>query len=399
MPRLTRRWAIALSVVIVGAALAAFANAGGPVSHPRGGSRATPRASRRAPGGFARRAGRTDPLSLAQLAGQRIVYAYAGLVPPRSLLSLIRAGEAAGVILFSNNIASTRQISSVVREFQTASTQSPVHARLLILTDQEGGDVRRLPGAPLLSQRQIGESVNRLSRARRAGAGAAMNLSAAGINVNLAPVLDVFRQRGNFIDQFQRSYSSNPGVVAELGGAFISEQQRRGVAATAKHFPGLGAATRQQNTDARRVVLNLSLNELRHVDGLPYRAAIAAGVKLVMTSWAIYPALDPHLPAGLSRAVIQGELRRHLGFKGITITDAITAGALARFGSLGQRGVLAARVGADLIICSATNPDQNTPADGMAVLTAIKHALASGALSQLAARQAAAAVLALRRNP
>jgi beta-N-acetylhexosaminidase len=388
---LTRRWAIALPVVIVAGVLAALSVAGRPASRPRGTSQATPRATRTAPRSqphlaFARRAPRKDALSLARLAGQRIVYAYAGLEPPQSLLALIRAGEAAGVILFSNNIASTPQISAVILELQSASTQSPLHARLLILTDQEGGEVRRLPGAPVLSERQIGESVDRLSLARSAGAGAAINLSAAGINVNLAPVLDVFRQPGDFIDEF-------------LGGAFTSAQQDRGVAATAKHFPGLGAATRDQNTDAGPVVLNLSLSELRRADELPYRTAIAAGVKLVMTSWAIYPALDPHLPAGLSSAVIQGELRRHLGFKGITITDAITAGALARFGSLGQRGLLAARAGADLIICSATNPDQNTPADGMAVLSAIKSALASGEMNQLAARHAAAAVLALRRDP
>lgn len=404
MRRLTRRWAIALQVVIVASALAALANAGSPASRRRGRSQAAPRATGTAPRSqphvaSARRAPRKDALSLAQLAGQRIIYAYAGLEPPQSLLALIRSGEAAGVIFFSNNIASTPQISAVTRELQAASTQSPLHARLLILTDQEGGEVRRLPGSPVLSERQIGESADRLSLARSAGAGAATNLSAAGINVNLAPVLDVFRQPDDFIDEFQRSYSSDPGAVAELGGAFISAQQAQGVAAAAKHFPGLGAATREQNTDAGPVVLNLSLSELRHVDELPYRTAIAAGVKLVMTSWAIYPALDPRRPAGLSPAVIHGELRRHLGFKGITITDAITAAALARFGSLGQRGLLAARAGADLIICSATNPDQNTPGDGMAVLTAIKSALASGELNQLAARHAAAAVLALRRDP
>jgi beta-N-acetylhexosaminidase len=100
----------------------------------------------------------------------------------------------------------------------------------------------------------------------------------------------------------------------------------------------------------------------------------------------------------VSPAIIQGELRHHLGSNGITITDAITAGALARFGSLGERGILAARAGSDLIICSATHPADNTPADGVAVLTALKSALVNGELSQLAARQAAAAVLALRRH-
>lgn len=404
MRRLTGRWAVALLLLIVFAALAALANLGSSSSrslqspHP---TRQVPRVRQdvRAPATGARRAARKPTLTLAQLAGQRIVYAYAGLEPPQSLLSLIRAGEAAGVILFSNNIASVPQISAVARELVAASAQSPIHAPLLILTDQEGGEVRRLPGAPVLSERQIGMSPNRLALAHSAGVGAALNLKAAGINVNLAPVLDVFRQPGDFIDEFQRSYSNDPQVAAELGAAFISAQQPLGVAATAKHFPGLGAATRNQNTDAAPVVLNLPLSQLRQVDELPYQAAIAAGVKLVMTSWATYPALDPHLPAGLSPAVIGGELRGHLGFDGITITDAITASALARFGSLGQRGVLAARAGADLIICSATNPADNTPADGLSVLAALRSAFSNGHLSQAAARQAAAAVLALREHP
>jgi beta-N-acetylhexosaminidase len=402
--RLTGRWAIALPLLMLAAALAVLATAGSPGSHSLGGSHPTHRAAGVPPqvparAVLSRRAAHKRTLTLAQLAGQRIIYAYAGLQPPSSLLALIRAGEAAGVILFSNNIASAPQITAVIHELQAASARSPLHAPLLILTDQEGGDVRRLPGAPVLSERQIGMSPNRLPLARSAGVGAAVNLAAAGINVNLAPVLDVFRQPGDFIDEFQRSYSSDPEVAAELGAAFISAQERQGVASTAKHFPGLGAATRDQNTDAAPVVLNLSLSELRHVDELPYQAAITAGVKLVMTSWALYPALDPHLPAGLSPRVIEGELRRRLGFKGITITDAITAAALRRFGSLGQRGVLAARAGADLIICSATNPADNTPTDGVAVLAALKSALASGEFSQPAARQAAAAVLALRRHP
>jgi len=76
------------------------------------------------------------------------------------------------------------------------------------------------------------------------------------MNVNLAPVLDVFRQPENFIDEYQRSYSSNPDTVARLGASFIAAQQQMGVAATAKHFPGLGSATQAQNTDLGPVTLN-----------------------------------------------------------------------------------------------------------------------------------------------
>jgi beta-N-acetylhexosaminidase len=335
-------------------------------------------------------------LSTQQLAGQRIIYSYAGLKPPASLLSAIRAGEAGGVIFFAPNVSSVSQLRGVIAQLQRAALASPVHAPLLMLTDQEGGEVRRLPGAPALSEKQIGQSSNDASLAASAGAGAAATLSGAGLNVNLAPVLDVYRQAGNFIDEFQRSYSSNPATVARLGRAFISAQQHKNVAATAKHFPGLGAATRSQNTDERPVKLGVSLATLRAVDELPYKSAIAAGVKLVMTSWATYPALDPSRPAGLSSKVIEGELRGRLGFKGVTITDGIDAGAVTPFGSLSRRSVLAAGAGADLILCAATVPQDNTPSIGITARNAIASALGAHQLGRAAAQQAAGRVLALR---
>jgi beta-N-acetylhexosaminidase len=338
-------------------------------------------------------------LSLQQLAGQRIVFAFAGLKPPSSLLAAIRAGEAGGVIFFGPNVASRAQLQGVIDELQRASLASPLHDRLLMLTDQEGGPIRRLPGAPTLSEKQIGQSANAVAAAASAGAGAGRNLAGVGINVNLAPVLDVYRRPGDFIDQYQRSYSSQPRAVAQLGRAFISAQQRYRVAATAKHFPGLGAASQSQNTDLAPVTLNVSLSTLRAVDEAPYPSAIAAGVKLVMTSWATYPALDPHLPAGLSPAVIQGELRGRLGFRGVTITDAIEAGALGPFGSVGRRADLAAAAGADLILCATTNPDDNTPALGVAARNAIASFLGHGQLSRRAALQVAGRILALRASP
>jgi beta-N-acetylhexosaminidase len=338
-------------------------------------------------------------LSLAQLAGQRIIYAYSGLTPPQSLLARIRAGEAAGVIFFGPNIASTAQIRAVIGELQSANASSPVHAPLLMMVDQEGGLIRRLPGAPTLSEKQIGAAPNASALAAQAGTGAGNNLLAVGITVNLAPVVDVYRQAGNFIDQYQRSYSSNAAIVAQLAGTFITAQQQTGVAATAKHFPGLGAATTTQSTDDAPVTLNPSLNELRSIDEVPYQIAIAAGVKLVMTSWATYPALDPHLPAGLSSTVIHGELRGRLGFHGVTITDGLGAGALARFGGFAQRGLLAAHAGADLLLCSTTNVNDNTPANGTAVLDALVAALSSHHLDRTYAEQAAARVITLRSSP
>jgi beta-N-acetylhexosaminidase len=338
-------------------------------------------------------------LTIDQLAGQRIIYAYAGLRPPATLLAAIRSGEAGGVIFFGPNIASRPQIRGVVAQLQRASLASPAHAPLLVMTDQEGGEVRRLPGPPALSEKQIGQSPAGGSLARAAGTGAAGTLAGVGMNVNLSPVLDVYRRAGNFIDAYQRSYSDNPAKAAALGAAFITTQQRAGVAATAKHFPGLGAAARTQDTDLRRVTLRLPLAALRSVDEAPYRSAIAAGVKLVMTSWAIYPALDPRRPAGLSATVVGGELRRRLGFRGVTITDGIDAGAVTPYGNLATRGVLAASAGADLILCAAVNPAADTPAQGLTVMRAVAAAIRSHRISLTAAQAAAARILALRAHP
>ncbi len=200
---------------------------------------------------------------------------------------------------------------------------------------------------------------------------------------------------GDFDDQFQRSYSSDPATVARLGSAFVTAQQRTGVAATVKHFPGLGAATAAQNTDDRPVTLNVPLTQLRSIDELPFASAIAAGAKLIMSSWAVYPALDRARPAGLSSKVIEGELRGRLGFHGVTITDSIDAGALSAYGSLGNRAVLAANAGADLILCS----QPSSGAQGITVVQALAHAISAGKVSKSATQAAVARILALRAHP
>jgi beta-N-acetylhexosaminidase len=160
----------------------------------------------------------------------------------------------------------------------------------------------------------------------------------------------------------------DPNVCAGCGAAFVTAQQPLGIAATGKHFPGLGAATADQNTDLGPVTLDVPLGDLRSIDEAPFRAAIAAGVRLVMCSWAVYPALDPQLPAGLSPAIVGGELRQRLRFRGVTITDALEAGAIAAFGTPAQCGVLAARAGMDVLLCSARDVSEGQ--DTVAALAA-----------------------------
>ena len=261
------------------------------------------------------------------------------------------------------------------------------------MTDQEGGAVRRLLGPPLLSEKQIGASADPRAEATAAGAAAGRTLAGVGMNVNLAPVLDVYRVPGDFDDQFGRSYSSDPGTVSALGTDFITAQQAEGVAATAKHFPGLGAATSSQNTDEQPVTLSVPRDDLRSIDEYPFQAAIASGVKLVMMSWAVYPALDPRWPAGLSPAIIGGELRQRLGFTGVTITDALEAGALQAFGATGQRATLAASAGMDLILCSGRSLDE-----GEQARLALQEGLGHGTLSRAAFTAAVERIVSLRSS-
>ena len=339
-------------------------------------------------------------LSPAQLAGQRVIYGYLGLRPPARLLRLIRNGEVGGVIFFSGNYRNRRQFRTAIRQLNAANASATNPARaypLLLMTDQEGGEVRRLPGAPTLSEKQIG-AMKPLSAAKKAaseaGSGAAANLSSFGLNVDLAPVLDVYRRAGDFDDQYHRSYSTRATVVSALGARFVRAMQAGKVAATAKHFPGLGAATKGQNTDVAPVTINLTARALKNQDEYPYRAAIAAGVQLVMVSWAVYPHLGSKLPAGLSSAIVQGQLRSRLGYHGVTITDAIGAGALHAYGSTSNRALLAAEAGMDLILAS------DSIAEGVQSLNGLENGYNTGALHQdQAAFQAAVAqILALRHS-
>lgn len=175
---------------------------------------------------------------------------------------------------------------------------------------------------------------------------------------NLAPVLDVYRVEGNFDDQYERSFSMDPNVVNTCGSAFIKSQQAANVAATTKHWPGLGAASTDENTDLGPVTLNVPLKQLRKIDELPFKGAIAAGVSMIMPSWAIYPALDPDRPSGLSSKWIKSELRNRLGFKGVTISDALEAGAIESFGSNATRAVLAVQAGMDIALASGRDVSQ-----------------------------------------
>ena len=322
-----------------------------------------------------------------QLAGQRVVCGFDGRSAPASLLRVIAAGELAGVILFDDNVGSKAAVRRLTGAIQ--ATDRPVGMRqpVLISIDQEGGQVKRLPGPPNMSAAEMGRRGAATARSQGAATGA--SLSSYGINVDLAPVLDVARPGGFIADQ-QRAFGSKPGRVGSVGTAFAEGLQSEGVAATAKHFPGLGSTS--DNTDLRPATIRLSAATLRRTDIAPYEPFVAAGGDLVMVGSARYPALGTgRRPASQSKSVMNRELRRSLGFAGVTITDSLETPSIRRSGSAAQVAVRTAGAGADLLLyvhCDA----------GMRAARALRRGLADGKLKRGSFEASVDRVLALRAS-
>ncbi len=324
-------------------------------------------------------------LTDAQLAGQHVVFPFAGRTVPRALLARIRRGEAAGVIFLGANLGTPAQVRALTRTLRRAAQPAAVRAPLLLMVDQEGGSVQRLPGAPSRSAPAMA-ATGRPSVALAEGRATAATLRAAGMNVDLAPVVDVVRPE-SALHAEGRGFGFTAASAARFGAAFTRGLRAGGVAATAKHFPGFGAAP--ANTDLGEVRMALGLRELRAVDRPPFEAAIRAGARLVMLSSATYPALSP-APAVLSRRVVQGELREGLGFDGVTVSDDLEAPAFASRGGASGAALAATRAGVDLLLFARTYDGADRAADALA------DALRSGRVDRDDAEASLARVLSLR---
>lgn len=292
-------------------------------------------------------AGTAATLTLEQAVGQRIVASLPGTTVPDALARRVRRGQVAGVILFSRNIASRAQLRALTTRLQDERRRGPRALRdrpLLVMIDQEGGLVKRLPGAPSRSAAAIG-ATSSTAVARAEGLATARNLRGVGVNVNLAPVLDV-GQPGSSMRALGRTYGDTPAEVIALGGAFADGLAAGGVAACAKHFPGLGRAPADQDLRINRI--GASRAALRAVDEAPFRAAAQRGIALTMISSAVYPAFDGR-PAMFSPLVAIGELRDRVGFGGVAITDDLEVPALAHL-SPERKALAAVAAGNDLLL-------------------------------------------------
>ncbi|HST17393.1 MAG TPA: glycoside hydrolase family 3 N-terminal domain-containing protein [Gaiellaceae bacterium] len=325
-----------------------------------------------------------DP-TVRQMVGQLMLVRMQGQTPTPSFLARIRRGEIGGVVLFSDNF-DARGPSSIVSELQAAAT-SGHQPPLLIAVDQEGGIVKRLPGAPSLAP----PAMSTASSADEQGLDTARNLRRFGINLDLAPVLDV--GRGGFITP--RTFGSSPRAVATRGPAFAVGLARGHVLATAKHFPGLGYAT--LNTDSTVVKVTATEEQIRG-DWLPFATAIRKRIPVIMMSTAIYPALGSTRPAALSPNIV-GDLRR-LGFTGVIATDALKTPAVTGLMSTTRAAVEAVEAGDDLVLAAGPSSNrQNTDGVSIPAFNALVAAANDGSLPRSTLSAAYARVLELKRAP
>ena len=317
-----------------------------------------------------------------QLAGARVITGFPGQHPPPALRRMISAGDVSGVILFDGNVAGRRSVRRLTAELQSIPRPSG-SPPMLISVDQEGGLVRRLPGPPRPSARSIG--ARGAAFAQRLGRATGESLASMGVNVDLAPVLDLGRPGRAIFDE-GRTFARKPGAVSRIGVGFARGLAAGGVAATAKHFPGLGAA--RINTDDAVQRIRLSAARLRGNDERPYAGFARAGGAIVMLSTATYPALSLK-PAALSRAIATRELRDRLGFQGVSITDALGSVSARAVGGPARTARAAAVAGTDLVLYTSLG-------DAARAQAALVRGLADGSLDRADFEASVSRVLALR---
>lgn len=264
---------------------------------------------------------------------------------------LIQDLQVGGIILFRRNIMAPPQVAALLQACQEAALAAS-GLPLLVAVDQEGGPVQRLrhPFPEMPSACRFGADGD-LQAVAAAAQQVGAALRALGVNINLAPVLDV--PRSPDCPLWERAYSPDPEQVARFGLAAIQGYLAGGVLPVAKHFPGLGATRLDSHLDLPTTAPG---EHERRQDLEPFRQAIAGGVPGVMVAHVVVPEWDD-LPASLSPVAVNQVLRRQLGFAGLVFTDDLEMGAIRRHWSVPQAAQLAVAAGHDiLLICE--NPPQ-----------------------------------------
>jgi beta-N-acetylhexosaminidase len=323
-------------------------------------------------------------VSLRRLAAGVLIPPFAGTDVPDWVLAEL-AGGLAGITLYGPNIASPARLAGLTRRL-AAAAPSPV-----IAIDEEGGDVTRIAhqaGSPYPGNAALGAVDDpALTTAVYRGLGA--DLTALGINLDLAPSVDVNSAAGNPVIG-TRSFGSDPDLVTRHAAAAVGGLQAAGLAACAKHFPGHGSTTLDTHHEIATVDVPMDL--LARRDLPPFVAAIGAGVRAVMPGHLRVPGLTGDLPASLSAAALTGLLRGELGFTGVIISDALEMQAVSGPFGLPEAAVRAVAAGTDLL-CLGRDQDRESY---LAVRAALMSAVGDGRLPAARLADAAARVAELR---
>ncbi len=308
-------------------------------------------------------------MSVAQL----VMVDFPGPEPSADVERLIAEEGIGGVILFTKNIVSPRQVAQLTNALQGIAGRAS-RPPLLISVDQEGGIVARIiePATEFPSAMAIGATASP-QFAEQAGAITARELRALGIVVNHAPVLDVNTNPENPIIGV-RAFGDDPEEVARLGVAYLQGLQSNGVAATPKHFPGHGDT--QLDSHLNLPTLVHDWKRLSGVELMPFQAAIGAGCDGIMTAHVAVPTIDPSgVPATLSPLALDGVLRGRLGFRGLVFTDSMGMGAITRHHSPGYAAFAAVRAGADVVLACGEVAQQRE------VIAALRRAVERGTVA------------------
>ena len=259
-----------------------------------------------------------------QLAGQRLMVGFDGIRLNSDLRHLITTLKIGGVILFARNISGPEQLLELSCAIQETARKVGMPP-LFIAIDQEGGLVARLrepftllPGATKMKD---------LNTVRRYAGITAYELTGVGINMNMAPVMDVAPENIQSI-MAERSFGPDPQRVSEMGVQIIEQLQQNNIMAVAKHFPGIGRTTLDSHLD--KPTLAIGLDILKTADLIPFQAAITGGVAGMMLSHIFYDQIDSRWPASLSPKIAERLLRNEMGFDGVVMTDDLDMGAIKK---------------------------------------------------------------------
>ena len=308
--------------------------------------------------------------SMIERIGQMLYVGFRGLTAPDYILEWLSEGRVGGIILFARNVDTPQQLADL-----TASLHAAAKTPILVCIDQEGGSVSRLrklfaesPGSMALSSSANAEDIT-----ERMAVVLGSELRALGINWDYAPVVDVTYNADN-PTVGTRSFGTEPERIGELASAMVRGLQQEGVAACAKHFPGLGDTA--IDTHVALAHIDQTVEHLLEVDLQPYRQVIDTGIASIMTTHTIFTELDADYPATLSPVIIQKLIRDKLGFQGMVCSDCMEMKAIADNYGKGESAVLGALAGLDAILISHTRSHQEE------AMQALYDAFESGRLSE-----------------